>query len=160
MPCGSQLLVDYSKNHFTCEVLDGQVTDERYRVMDGVIYYHDQIFLTRDSKLKEKVLHVAHDSLLSGHQGFIRTYRAFRERLSWEGLKEDLLQHIRKCVFFLKNEEENNHPARLLQPLTFPGERWESPTMEFITNLQTIHGKSCVFVLIVHLTKYLHSLSI
>ena len=82
----AQLLVEYSKDRFTCEMLDGQVTDERYRVMDGVIFCWDKIFLTRDSNLKEKILHASHDSPLYG--------------FSWKGLKEDVLQHIRECIVF------------------------------------------------------------
>jgi hypothetical protein len=30
----SHLLVEYSKKRFTCEVMDGQIQDERYRVID------------------------------------------------------------------------------------------------------------------------------
>ena len=33
----AELLVEYSKDCFACEILDGQVTDDRYRVMDEVI---------------------------------------------------------------------------------------------------------------------------
>jgi hypothetical protein len=39
------LLVEYSKNRFACEILDGQVSDDRYRVIDNIIYYKDQIYL-------------------------------------------------------------------------------------------------------------------
>ena len=92
----AQLLVEYSKDRFACEILDGKVTDERFRVMDEIIYYQDWIFLTRDSRLKENIFHVAHDSPLSGHQGFTKTYQAIRERFSWKGLKEDVLQHIKE----------------------------------------------------------------
>ena len=56
-------MVEYSKNLFTCKVLDGQVMVRRYRVVDGVIYFHDQIYLTKDSKLKKKILHVAYEAL-------------------------------------------------------------------------------------------------
>ena len=90
-------MVEYSKDRFACEVLDEQVTDDRYRVMDEVIYFRDMIFLIESSKLKEKILHASHDSPLSGHQGFSKTYRAIRERFSWKGLKEDVLQHVREC---------------------------------------------------------------
>ena len=83
-------MVEYSKDRFACEVLDGQVTDDRYRVMDEVIYFRDRIFLTESSKLKENILHASHDLPLSGHQGFTKTYRAIRERFSWKGLKEDV----------------------------------------------------------------------
>jgi hypothetical protein len=33
----SHLLVEYSKNKFACEVLDGQIQDDRYRVIDDVL---------------------------------------------------------------------------------------------------------------------------
>ena len=35
----SHLLVEYSKNKFACEILDGKVHDDRYRVIDDIIYY-------------------------------------------------------------------------------------------------------------------------
>ena len=63
-------LVEYSKDRFACEVLVGQVADDRYRVIDGIIYYRDQIFLTEGSQLKKKILQASHDSPLVGHQGF------------------------------------------------------------------------------------------
>eukprot|EP00253_Pinus_taeda_P005619 PITA_05619 len=91
----TRLLVEYSKDRFACEVLDGQVADDRYKVVDEIIYYRDRIFLTEGSQLKKKILQASHDSPLVGHQGFTKTYRAIRERFSWKGLKEDVLQHIR-----------------------------------------------------------------
>ena len=87
----ARILVEYSKDKFACEVLDGQVADDRYRVVDEIIYYRDRIFLTEGSQLKKKILQASHDSPLAGHQGFTKTYRAIRERFSWKGLKEDVL---------------------------------------------------------------------
>lgn len=34
----SQLLMEYSKDLFTCKVLDGQEMDGKYKVVNGVIY--------------------------------------------------------------------------------------------------------------------------
>ena len=45
----ARLLVEYYKDRFACEVLDGQVTDDRYKMIDEVIYYKDRIFLTKGS---------------------------------------------------------------------------------------------------------------
>ena len=59
--------MDYSKDKFACEVLDGQVINE-------IIYYRDRIFLKEGSQLKEKILQASHDSPLSRHQGFNKTY--------------------------------------------------------------------------------------
>jgi hypothetical protein len=41
----AQLLVEYSKDRRACEILEGTHADERYRVMDEVIYYKGRIFL-------------------------------------------------------------------------------------------------------------------
>jgi hypothetical protein len=83
----SHLLVKYSKNKFSCEVLDGQVKDDRYRFIDDVIFYKDRVYLVPGSGLKKNILVEVHDSPLAGHQGFFKTYRQIRERFSWKGLK-------------------------------------------------------------------------
>jgi hypothetical protein len=89
--------VEYSKNKFACEVMDGQVVDDRYRVLDDVIFYKDQIYLVPESTLKGKILKVCHDSPTTGHQGYFKRYRQIRERFSWKGFKDDVLKHIREC---------------------------------------------------------------
>jgi hypothetical protein len=63
----AHLLVEYSKNRFSCEVMDGQVVDDRYRVLDDVIFYKDQIYLVPESTLKGKVLKAYHDSPTAGN---------------------------------------------------------------------------------------------
>lgn len=70
----SQLLVEYSKNQFACEVMDGQLQDDKYAVIDGVICYKDRIYLVPGSKLKEKIIRAIHDTPLVGHSGYFKTY--------------------------------------------------------------------------------------
>ena len=60
----SLLLVDYSKNKFACELLDGQIQDDRYRVIDDIIYYKSRIYLVPESALKRKTIQASHDSPL------------------------------------------------------------------------------------------------
>ena len=90
-------MVEYSKDTKACEVLEGTHANERYRVMDEVIYYKGCIYLVPNMQLRERVLQETHDSPLSGHQGFQKTYMVVRERFMWRGLKEDMLQHVREC---------------------------------------------------------------
>jgi hypothetical protein len=61
------LLVEYSKNKFVCEILDGQVSDDKYRVIDDIIYDKDRIYLVPESQLKDKILHAAQRILLLWH---------------------------------------------------------------------------------------------
>ena len=48
-----QLLVEYSKDQHACEVMHGSVSDDRYSVVDDVIYYKGRVFLVLGSQLKE-----------------------------------------------------------------------------------------------------------
>ena len=66
-------MVEYSKDKFACELLDGQIQDDRYRVIDDIIYYKNRIFLVPESPLKMKIFQASHDSPLAGHQGFLKT---------------------------------------------------------------------------------------
>jgi hypothetical protein len=100
----SHLLVEYSKNKFPCEVLDGQVQGDRYMVIDDIIFYKDKVYLIPGSGLKKKILATVHDSPLVGHQGFFKTYRKIIERFSWKGLKQDVMRYISECVTCQQNK--------------------------------------------------------
>ena len=76
------LEVKYAKDKFACEIFDGTNHDDRYKVLEGIIYYKDRIYLVPGSSLKGKFLNGAHDSPLAHHSGFFKTYRMLRERLS------------------------------------------------------------------------------
>jgi hypothetical protein len=88
----SHLLVEYSKKNFTCDVMDGKIQNDGYRVIDDVIFYKDRVYLVPDLGLKKKILTIVHDSPLAGHQGFFKTYRHIMERFSWKGLKLDVMK--------------------------------------------------------------------
>jgi hypothetical protein len=57
----SHLLVEYSKKKFSYEVMDGKIQDDRYRVIDDVIFYNDRVYLVSYSGLRKKILTTIHD---------------------------------------------------------------------------------------------------
>jgi hypothetical protein len=69
------LIVEYAKDQFACQLLDGQIQDDNFRVMKDLIYYKRRIFLVPGSSLKAKILHACHNSPIAGHQGISKTYR-------------------------------------------------------------------------------------
>jgi hypothetical protein len=92
------LLVEYSKNRFSCELMDGELQDDRYKVVNDIIYYKGRIYLVPGSTFRGKLLQDFHDAPIEGHQGFLKTSRQVREMFSWKGLKGDVLCHIRECA--------------------------------------------------------------
>jgi hypothetical protein len=59
-----------------------------------------------------------------------------------------------------QNKSEQTHPARLLQPLPIPEQKWESISMDFIIGLPHVQGKDCIFVVVDRLTKFAHFFAI
>jgi hypothetical protein len=156
----SELLMDYSKSKFACEVMDNSVQDDRYKVVDDIIYYKDHIYLVLKSKLKEKIMKAMHDTPINGNPGYFKTYRKIRERFSWKGLKYDVLRNVRECVTCQQNKVEQTHLARLLHPLPIPEKKWENISMEFITGLPKTRGRDCIYVVVDRLTNFTHFFSI
>jgi hypothetical protein len=87
----SHLLVEYSNNKFSCDLMNGKIQDDRNRIIDDIIYYKGISYL---------VLQAFHDSSLVGNHGFLKAYRKTIERFAWKGLKWDVMGHIKECIIF------------------------------------------------------------
>jgi hypothetical protein len=97
---------------------------------------------------------------LAGHPRYLKTYRQIRERFAWKGLKTDVLKFVWECHICQQNKVEHTHPARFLQLLPIPEQKWESISMDFITGLPLVQGKDCIYVVVDRLTKCTHFFSI
>jgi hypothetical protein len=50
------LVMEYAKDQFACQLMDWQVQDDNFRIIDSLIYYKGRIFLVPGSAFKAKVL--------------------------------------------------------------------------------------------------------
>ena len=94
----SQLLVDYFKDLHTCMILDDQLHEEGYLVQEGVIYHHGRIFLSRASKLKEKLLQRAYEEFCFSHKYSMKIYNIIMRSFDWEGFDGELHQNFQECM--------------------------------------------------------------
>jgi hypothetical protein len=93
-------VVEYSKKKIACEVMEKNTKDDKYKVVDDIIYYKDHIYIVIQSTLKENIMEPMHNTPLAGHQGYFKTYRKMRERFTWKVLKYDAMKHLREFVTF------------------------------------------------------------
>jgi hypothetical protein len=54
------LAMEYAKDQFACQLLDGQIQDDNFKVMNDLIYCKDCIFLVPESAFKAKHAGVPH----------------------------------------------------------------------------------------------------
>ena len=140
----SQLLMEYSNDLFTCKVLDGQAMDEEYEVVNGIIYVHNQIYLTKDSKLKNKLLDTTYEVLLSNPTSFIKTCQAILYGFMWENFREEMHSHMSKCmVNFLVEEGLSPWEELSLSPPYLLSVRGSS-SMSYLVDFRQVYDKHCI----------------
>lgn len=67
--------IEYAKDSFANDVLEGKVVDDKYRMVEELILYKDWIYLVPHSRVKNRIIRACHDSPLAGHPGFYKTYK-------------------------------------------------------------------------------------
>jgi hypothetical protein len=112
--------------------------------------------LATNSTHKSVILQELHASPSAGHSGFLRTYKCISRIFYWKGMKQDIKQFVAECEVCQRQKGETIASPGPLQPLPIPVETWTNISMDFIDGLPSSHGKTTIFVVVDHLTKYAH----
>lgn len=71
-------------------------------------------------------------------------------------MAKEVRAFVRNCPTCQQSKYLPQKPMGLLQPLPIPSQVWEDISMDFITHLPQISGKSMIWVIIDRLSKYAH----
>ncbi|KAL0553952.1 hypothetical protein IC582_007856 [Cucumis melo] len=72
-------------------------------------------------------------------------------------MKREVADFVSRCLVCQQVKAPRQRPAGLLQPLSVPGWKWESVSMDFITGLpKTLKGYTVIWVVVDRLTKSAH----
>jgi hypothetical protein len=71
---------------------------ENFVLKNDFLWYHDLLYLCKNSQLKQKVLLELHNSPIGGHLGFLKTYHMIKNNFLWEGLKTDVQNFVSECL--------------------------------------------------------------
>ena len=109
------------------------------------------------SDLRRQCLSLHHDTPYAGHLGRDRTKRLIMQTYWWPSVDSDVRHFVSTCDFCQKNKASSAKPAGLLQPLAIPEFRWQSVSMDFITELpKTQAGHTAILVFVDRLSKMVH----
>jgi hypothetical protein len=111
----------------------------------------------QDKRLKDLVLKHFHSSPQAGHPGITKTHESVGRSYWWPNMRQDISDYVLSCDTCQRNKTSNRLPVGLLQPLPVPNRRWESNSMDFVTQLpRTITGYDAIWVVVDRLSKYAH----
>ncbi|KAL0554375.1 hypothetical protein IC582_008294 [Cucumis melo] len=118
--------------------------------------FDGRLCVPEDSAVKEELLKEAHSSPFAMHPGSTKMYQDLRCVYWWRNMRE-VADFVSRCLVCQQVKAPRQRPAGLLQPLSGPGWKWESVSMDFITGLfKTLKGYTVIWVVVDRLTKSAH----
>ncbi|TYK08868.1 pol protein [Cucumis melo var. makuwa] len=123
---------------------------------DGLMF-EGRLCVPEDSAVKTELLTEAHSSPFTMHPGSTKMYQDLRSVYWWRNMKREVADFVSRCLVCQQVKAPRQRPAGLLQPLSVPGWKWESVSMDFITGLsKTLKGYTVIWVVVDRLTKSAH----
>ncbi|SGZ27897.1 BQ5605_C026g10216 [Microbotryum silenes-dioicae] len=109
-------------------------------LQDNLLLHHDKIYIPNAEPLKVKLLAQAHDSLLSGHPGQVKTFELLDRNYTWPGMRQFINNYVKTCDSCQRNKPTHHRKHGHLQPLPIPSKPWSSLSMDHIVDLPPSSG--------------------
>ena len=130
-------------NLLTYSVIPGDIDGERLCIPKG--------------QVRKEILFDYHNSRISGHIGYLRTYELIHRNYFWPFMIKEIKNYVDRCELCQKNKSSNQQPQGLLEPLPIPKKKWQQISMDLITGLhRTRNGNDSIFVVVDYLSKRAH----
>ena len=88
--------------------------------------------------MRKLILSETHDSMTSGHPGYVKTPNAVRKSYFWSGMKRDVLNYVKSCLSCQRIIVERVKIPGKFEPLAIPEMKWECISMDFVTGLLNV----------------------
>ena len=157
----SHELIDSIKTQYITDPVTKHILEKghkQYTARDGLIYTLDnRLYVPFSDTLRHSLIQEHHDTPLNGHLGEYKTLERLSRQYYWPNMRKAVQQYIEKCQSCQLNKTSTQLPIGLLQSLEIPGKRWETVTMDLITQLPvTTQGNDAIVVFVDKFTKMVH----
>jgi hypothetical protein len=123
----------------------------------GTLWYKKRLCVPEVKKIRELILHEAHDSTYSTHPGSTKMYHDLKSRYWWYGMKRVVAEYVALCDNYQRVKAERRRPTGLLQPLKITQWKWEEISMDFIVRLPTTQsGYDSIWIIVDCFSKVAH----
>jgi hypothetical protein len=125
---------------------------------DGIRWTKDkQMYIPDHGTLRHDCIEAVHAPTFAGHFGVIRTLRKLKEVYYWPNMRKEVVTFIKSCNSCQRVKSLKQKKYGPLNPLRIPGRRWESISMDVITDLPpSANNKDSILVIVDRLSKMCH----
>jgi hypothetical protein len=124
------------------------------RRCEGVLWFKDRLVVSKDFKLRHRIMDEAHCSWYSIHPGTNKMYQDLKKNFWWARIKHEIAKYVADCDTCWRVKDDHLRPTGKLQPLSIPEWKWENICMDFIVDLPcTSCGYNSIWVIVDRQTK-------
>lgn len=103
--------------------------------------------------LHTPLIHSAHTSLSTGHQGANNTLSQLKDRFWWPKMARDVRRFVQGCADCAMAKSPHHLPSGKLLPLPIPNRPWSHLGVDFMTDLPASDGNTSILVIIDRFSK-------
>jgi RNase H-like domain found in reverse transcriptase/Integrase zinc binding domain len=116
----SDLLREYKVDEAIRKDLENPEEGRFEKSLDGILYAvinGQKRLVVPQGKLRQALMHGAHDALVAGHLDFNKAYERLRQGVTWPEMYSELKAFFRSCNSCQWNKNSNQKSIGLLKPL-------------------------------------------
>ncbi|KAL0155123.1 hypothetical protein M9458_049386, partial [Cirrhinus mrigala] len=98
--------------------------------------------------LRHNLLGTAHGSPGSGHPGSKRTLSLLQNRYWWPSMRHDTIRYVQSCSVCAMSNSPRMLPTGKLVPLPIPEGPWSHLGVDFLSDLPSSEGNTCILVIV------------
>ncbi|MBW0566373.1 hypothetical protein O181_106088 [Austropuccinia psidii MF-1] len=129
------------------------VSDYSLEPQAKLLLLKDRDVVPRNEEIQLNILQKHHDSLLAAHPGQEKTLRLIKRGFNWAGMNQVIKDYGSSCQQFSSNKKINHKKFGLLKPLQIQSGRWNSLSMDFITQLPLSNNFDSILVVVDRFSK-------
>src|SRR5882724_6091242 len=130
---------------------------EEWQEKDGLVLYRGRVYVPPDGQLRHNVVNTLHDSPITGHSSRWKTTDLVAHNFWWPGMGHYIAKYTRGCDLCNCTKNYPSTPAGKLMPNHIPDHRWQTISVDLITELPQSHGYDTIMVIVDCLSKHAHA---
>jgi len=151
-----QILHEYKKDEYykeICKKINSKqnfLNSNKFSLSNNFLLFNGKIYVPPNCR--SSILNICHDSPSVSHFGFKKTFSLINRDFWWPFMQKD----IKSCEICCRSKDSRHKPYGFLNPLEIPDRPWTSLSMDFITDLPSSNGFTCILVVLDRFTKMGH----
>jgi hypothetical protein len=119
---------------------------------NGLVLFADRVYVP-NSVLREQIIALHHDTILSGHPGINKTHELITRNYFWPKMSQDVNSYVKGCEVCQRTKIDHRKRAAQLHPHAVPERPWETISVDMIGPLPESQGYDAILHIVDHFTK-------